>query len=102
MGTERIGLNTVYVPTVRPKDETHKMIQRNSSVREDAYIHAKWSQENENMRLKAESFRISDINKINRQGINAPAPNVHYYERPYKSNIPHYMQDVGTVYDILA
>lgn len=102
MGIEKIGLNAVHIPRVRPKDETHKMIQRSNAVREDAYMHVKWSQENENQRLKAESFRISDINKINRQGMNAPAPNVHHYERPYKSNIPHYKQDVGTAYDILA
>ena len=102
MGIDKIGPNVMHTPHIRPKDETHKMLHRHNHLREDSYVRSTISEQDENMRIKAESARISDMNKVNREGLNAPAPNVHYYEGSYKGSSLYHNKIGGKIFDVVV
>lgn len=101
MGIDKIGPNIIHTPHIHPKDETHKMIHRHNNLREDSYTKAAVSEYDENMRIKTESVRISDMNKVNRKGLNAPAPNVHHYGGSYKEGILFHKEIGGKIFDVI-
>ncbi len=104
MGIEKLGPDVLHLPYIynRRKDETHKMLHRFVALMEDYYVSPTLKEQNLNNRIDAESARISDVSKVNRKGLNAPAPNVHYYERPYAANINAPNGATGAMFSVLA
>ncbi len=104
MGIEKLGPDVLHLPYIynRRKDETHKMLHRFIALREDYFASSNLQEQNVNARIAAESAKITDISKVNRKGLNAPAPNVHFYERPYAVNINTPSGATGAMFSVLA
>lgn len=80
MSIETIGLSSISTTDTRPRDYVQKNLARQERARTD-YIseNIKIAERAISKRMKMEAESSADINRINRQGLRKPEPNLTYH-----------------------
>lgn len=113
MGIERIELSGAAMVgrypsespaqiATKPRNYNNKNLQR--QLAREAYQTARAREEGlaQDMKLKAQAEKRADINKINNNGLNAPAPEVKFKNAYVHQNFYHYNNVVGKIVDRMA
>ena len=103
MSIETIGLSSISTTDTRPRDYVQKNLARQERARTD-YIseNIRISEKAIQKRMKMEAESTVDVNRINRQGLRKPEPNLSYHRTIDISNPRAHESAAHRRFDVIA